>query len=55
MNNQYDRPKRDDIDEINMIHLISGPVVLSGTPSFTIRGIDKAFVDFKMYIKQSMM
>ena len=38
-----------------MIHLISGPVVLSGTHTFLIRRIDKAFADFKMHVKQSMM
>ena len=38
-----------------MKHLISGPVVLSGTHTFTIRGIDKAFVDFIMHVKQSRM
>ena len=54
MKNQYNCPKRDDIDEINMIHLISEPVVFSGTP-FNFRGIDKAFTDFKMHVKQNMM
>ena len=38
-----------------MIHLISGPMVLSGTLPFTIRGIVKAFADFKMHVKQSVM
>ena len=38
-----------------MIHLISGPVVLSGTPPFTFRGFDKTFADFQMHVKQSMM
>lgn len=36
-----------------MVNLISGPVVLSGTPS-TITGIDKAFADFKIHVKHSI-
>ncbi|KAK7084099.1 maintenance of protein location in nucleus [Halocaridina rubra] len=44
MNDPYDWPKRDEL----MIHLISGPVVLSGTPPFTVKGNDTAFADFNM-------
>lgn len=38
-----------------MIHFISGPVVLSGTSPFTIKGIGKAFVDFKIHANHSKM
>lgn len=41
MNNHYDD------DEVDMIYFIIGPAVLSGTPAFTIRGLDKAFTAFK--------
>lgn len=47
MNNQYYWLEHDDIDEAKMIHLISGPVVLSGTLPCTVTGINKAFVDLK--------
>ena len=55
MNNQYNWPKRDDIDEVEMIHLIAGPILLTGTNPFTIRGIDKALADFKNHVRVSLM
>lgn len=54
MNHWYDWPKHDDIDEVNMIHLISGPEVLAGTPC-AVRVSDKAFADFEMFVKHRMM
>ena len=55
MNNQYDWPKRDDIDEVEMIHLIAGPILLTGTTPFTIRGIDRTLANFKTHVRASLM